>query len=62
MNHINISNQFTQTSRATEKEEARQRDWADLQTRRVTLTELNQRNRAIPKVRVQRSQILSWGF
>jgi hypothetical protein len=62
MNKIKVYGYFSQAERAKEKEESRQRDLSELKSGRLTLKDLNQRNRAIPKIRVRRAKVVSWGF
>jgi hypothetical protein len=59
---VKIQGYFTQAQRVADKEEARQRDLADLLAERVTLTALHQRNRALSKDTVKGCQVISWGF
>ena len=54
----NVSGYFSPAERAKDKEESRQRDLSELNTGRITLKELNQRNRAIPKARARRAKVV----
>ncbi len=53
---------FDPHARYLEKNIAREKDIFDLKTGAITLKELHDRNRAIPKKRMATLKVVSWGL